>query len=58
MKRLIMGLWQDEHGVILSTEIVIVGTVLVVGLITGMVSLQEAVNTEMSDLAGAIMYRS
>ena len=54
MKRLIMGLWHDEHGVILSTEIVIVGSVLVVGLITGMVSLQEAVNTEMSDLAGAI----
>jgi Flp pilus assembly pilin Flp len=54
MKRLIKCLWQDEHGVILSTEIVIVGSVLVVGLITGMATLQEAVNGELNDLAGAI----
>jgi len=54
MKRLLKCLWQDEHGVILSTEIVIVGSVLVVGLITGMASLQQAVNGEMEDLAGAI----
>jgi len=54
MKRLIKCLWQDEHGVILSTEIVIVGSVLVVGLITGMATLQEAVNGELKDLAGAI----
>ncbi len=54
MKRLMKCLWQDEHGVILSTEIVIVGSVLVVGLITGMATLQEAVNGELEDLAGAI----
>ena len=54
MKRLLKCLWQDEHGVILSTEIVIVGSVLVVGLITGMANLQQAVNGEMEDLAGAI----
>lgn len=54
MKRLAKSLWQDEHGVILSTEIVIVGSVLVIGLITGMSCLQEAVNAEMEDLAGAI----
>ncbi len=54
MKRLANCLWRDEHGVILSTEIVIIGSVLVVGLITGMVSLQEAVNREMEDVAGAI----
>lgn len=54
MKRLWKCLWQDEHGVILSTEIVIVGSVLVIGLITGMSCLQEAVNGEMKDLAGAI----
>ena len=47
-------LWQDENGVILSAELVIVGSVLVVGLITGMTTLQEAVNGEMKDLAGAI----
>ncbi len=53
MKRLMSCLWRDEHGVILSTEIVVVGSVLVIGLITGMTCLQEAVNGEMEDLAGA-----
>lgn len=54
MKCLARSLWQDEHGVILSTEIVIIGSVLVIGLITGMTTLQQAVNGEMQDLAGAI----
>jgi len=54
MNRLANCLWQDENGVILSAELVIVGSVLVVGLITGMTTLQEAVNGEMEDLAGAI----
>lgn len=54
MKRLANCLWQDEHGVILSAEIVIVGSVLVIGLITGMTCLQDAVNGEMNDLADAI----
>jgi hypothetical protein len=54
VKRLASCLWRDEHGVILSTEIVIIGSVLVIGLITGMTSLQQAVNGELQDLAGAI----
>lgn len=51
MKGLAGCLWQDEHRVILSAEIVIVGTVPVIGLITDMTSLQRAVNAEMGDLA-------
>lgn len=54
MNRLANCLWQDENGVILSAELVIIGSVLVVGLITGVTTLQEAVNGEMKDLAGAI----
>jgi hypothetical protein len=54
MLNLLKALRQDEHGVILSTEIVIIGSLLVIGLITGLTCLQKAVNGELRDLAGAI----
>ena len=54
MMNLLKALRQDEHGVILSTEIVIIGSLLVIGLITGLTCLQKSVNGELQDLAGAI----
>jgi hypothetical protein len=54
MLNLLKALRQDEHGVILSAEIVIVGTVLVIGLMTGLVCLQKSVNSELGDFARAI----
>ena len=46
--------WKDEEGVILSAEIVLLGTILVLGMIVGLVELQAAVVAEMSDLGDAI----
>ena len=46
-------LWNDESGVILSAEIVLVGTILVLGMLTGLVSLQASVVAELADLASA-----
>ena len=54
MMNLLKALRQDEYGVILSTEIVIIGSLLVIGLITGLTCLQKSVNGELQDLAGAI----
>jgi hypothetical protein len=54
MLNLLKALRQDEYGVILSAEIVIAGTVLVLGVLTGMVCLQRSVNGELGDLAKAI----
>lgn len=54
MLNLLKALRQDEHGVILSAEIVIIGSLLVIGLITGVTCLQKSVNGELQDLAGAI----
>lgn len=54
MLNLLKALRQDEHGVILSAEIVIIGSLLVIGLITGLTCLQQSVNGELKDLAGAI----
>ena len=46
-------LWNDESGVILSAEIVLVGTILVLGMIVGLVELQCAVVAELTDLSSA-----
>jgi len=54
MLNLLKALRQDEYGVILSTEIVIIGSLLVIGLITGLTCLQNSVNGELQDLAGAV----
>ena len=49
-----MSLWNDESGVILSAEIVLIGTILVLGMIVGLVELQCAVVAELSDLSSAV----
>lgn len=47
-------LWQDEAGFIVSAELVMLGTVLVVGLITGIACVQDAVIGEYTEVAGAL----
>lgn len=47
-------LWKDEAGVIISAELVLVGTILVVGMIVGLVELQCSVVDELNDLGEAI----
>jgi hypothetical protein len=51
---MLKALWNDESGVILSAEIVLVGTILVLGMIVGLVELQCSVIAELSDLSSAI----
>jgi hypothetical protein len=46
-------LWNDEAGVILSAELVLIGTILVLGMIVGLVELQHSIVGELSDLASA-----
>ena len=59
MFRCLRQLWADEGGVILSSEIVLVGTILVIGAIVGLTSLQHAVTHELNDTARAYdAYRS
>lgn len=47
-------LWNDEAGVILSAEIVLIGTILVIGMVVGLVELQCSVVDELNDLGEAI----
>lgn len=47
-------LWSDEAGAIISAEIVLVATILVIGMIVGLKSVRDAVVTELADVAQAI----
>ncbi len=47
-------LWRDEAGFIISTELVLIATILVIGMIVGLTSLRNQVVLELTDLGQAI----
>jgi Flp pilus assembly pilin Flp len=47
-------LMNDEAGFVVSSELVLIATVLVLGLIVGLTSLRNSVTGELADLAAAI----
>lgn len=54
MRSLMLKLWNDDRGALLATEWVFVSTILVVGMVAGLKSVQQSVNAELADLADAI----
>ena len=50
MKTLCNRLFTDESGVILSAELVLILTIAVLGIVTGLASVQQAVVYELTDL--------
>lgn len=53
MKSLWQKLLADEAGVVLSSEIALVGTVGVLGMVVGLEAVTSSVNSELNDLASA-----
>jgi Flp pilus assembly pilin Flp len=53
MKNVIRKLWNDEAGFIVSVELILVATILVIGLVAGMTQLRDAVLSEFADMAAA-----
>jgi len=47
-------LWREEDGAILSSELLLVSTLLVVGLVAGLDATRTAILTEMADVSAAI----
>ena len=47
-------LWNDEAGAVLSAELVLIMTILVIGLIVGLAEVQTAVVNELNDVGDAI----
>lgn len=54
MKELMKHLLQDEAGFIVSSELVLIATLLVIGVIVGMSEVQHAVVSELNDVADGI----
>ena len=54
MNQLAQKLWNDDAGFIVSIELILIATIAVIGLITGITSVRDAVVSELSDVAGAV----
>lgn len=53
MRNLLNQLIRDQRGMILSSEVVLVGTILVLGSIVGLAAVSHAVTHELNDVANA-----
>lgn len=54
MKKLIQRLWAEDVGAVVSAEIMLVATVLVLGSIVGLSSVRDSVVTELADVAQGV----
>lgn len=50
----IRSFWNDDSGALLTVEWVFMATILVIGLVVGLKTVQAAVQNEMEEVAGAI----
>ena len=55
MSKLMLKLWKDDAGAIIAAEYLFVATILVIGIIVGLASVRDAVNTELAELANAYL---
>lgn len=55
MRKLLLKLWNDDQGALIATEWVFVATILVLGIITGLVAVRSAVIAELDDFANALL---
>lgn len=54
MLSLVRNFWNDEHGVIISAELVLVMTITVIGMTVGLSEVAHAVVAELNDVGDAI----
>jgi hypothetical protein len=48
------SIWKNEDGFVISTELVLVATLLVMGLVVGMQSVRDSALAELADIAAAV----
>ena len=53
MQKLIFQLFQDEAGFVVSSELILISTIAVLGLVVGLSSVAAGVNNELDDVANA-----
>lgn len=47
-------LWADQSGVIVSAELILIATILVIGMVVGLTTIRDQVVQELGDVAQAI----
>jgi Flp pilus assembly pilin Flp len=47
-------LWKDDEGFVVSTELILVAVLLVIGLIAGLATVRDQVVQELGDVAAAV----
>ena len=47
------SLFNDENGFVVSAELILVSTIVVLGLIVGLVEVRQAISEELEDVAAA-----
>ena len=50
---MIQNIWNDENGVVISAELILVLTLAVLAMVVGLSEVAIAVNTELNDLSNA-----
>ncbi|OYP37697.1 Flp family type IVb pilin [Rhodopirellula sp. MGV] len=54
VSRRLVALWQDDRGFVISIELILIVTILVIGLIAGLTALRDAVVSELTDVARGV----
>lgn len=52
--KLMLRLWSDEAGFVISSELILIAALVVIGLLTGLATVRDQVVQELGDTADAI----
>lgn len=52
--KMLRRIWKDEAGFVVSTELVLIATILVIGMVVGLATVRNSVVQELGDVAKAI----
>jgi Flp pilus assembly pilin Flp len=55
MRQLFLKLWNDDDGFVIALEYILIATIIILGLIAGLASIRDAVNSELSELGNSFM---
>ena len=50
----LQSLWNDDQGFIVSAELVLIATILVIGVLVGLTTMRDQVVQELGDMASAV----
>src|SRR5262245_9099970 len=55
MRKLLVSVWNDDRGALIASEWLFVATILVIGIIVGLAAVRDAVVTELTEFANALL---